>query len=117
MLVNTCQAARTANHVNIVVLEKLARMVEKLARMVKVIAMHVVLVNLRMTEIQRAKIVRWDFIQIKIFKLQFFLVKIVHRVRIHLLQVYPVLVGATIVHLANIQWKKAIPNRLNAKNV
>ena len=90
---------------------------EKLARMVKVIAMHVVLVNFRMTQIHRAKIVRWDFIQINILKLLFPLVKNVHRVRFHLLTVYPVLVTVTIVHLANIQWKKAIPNRLNAKNV
>ena len=75
------------------------------------------LVIIRMLEIHRAKIVRWDFIQINILKLLFPLVKNVHRVRFHLLTVYPVLVTVTIVHLANIQWKKAIPNRLNAKNV
>jgi hypothetical protein len=70
-----------------------------------------------MLEIHRAKIVRWAFIQIKVFNILLLLVKNVLRVRIPPPKACPVLAGATIVPRANIQWKKATRNRQNAKPV
>ena len=70
-----------------------------------------------MLEIHRAKIVRWAFIQIKVFNILLLLVKNVLRVRIPPPKACPVLAGATIVPRANIPRKKASRTRRNAKLV
>ena len=72
------------------------------------------LVIIRMLEIHRAKIVRWAFIQIKVFNILLLLVKNVLRVRIPPPKACPVLAGATIVPRANIPRKKEIPRKTNA---
>ena len=85
--------------------------------MAKVIALIVWLGIIQTMKIQLVRLVQWDFIQTRIFKLPIILVNNAHRVRIPRLQVYPVLTDATNVQVVNIRWKMAILIRRNVNPV